>query len=67
MDNWLTTVLEHPGVKHSHCEGAIGILAVKRTVDGVFLYFGHNTESFVSACLSLVNICETNHCRQLLP
>lgn len=56
MDNWLTTALEHPGVKHSHCDGAIGILAVKRTVDGVFLYFGHNTESFVSACLSLVNI-----------
>lgn len=24
-------------------------MAVKKTVDGIFLFFGHNTESFVSA------------------
>lgn len=26
-------------------------MAVKKTVDGIFLFFGHNTESFVSAPL----------------
>lgn len=35
-------------MKRSHCEGAIGIMAVKKTVDGIYLCFGHNTESFVS-------------------
>lgn len=39
---------DHPGVKSSHCQGAIGILTVKKTVNGVHLYFGHNTDSFVS-------------------
>ena len=38
----------HPSVKHSHSAGAIGILGVKKTVDGVCLYFAHNTDSFVS-------------------
>lgn len=40
--------VDHPGVKSSHCQGAIGILTVKKTVNGVHLYFGHNTDSFVS-------------------
>jgi taspase (threonine aspartase 1) len=39
---------EHPGVKASPCGGAIGILTVKKTKDGIFFYFGHNSDSFVS-------------------
>lgn len=38
----------HPGVVHSHSAGAIGVLSVKKTIDGVWLYFAHNTDSFVS-------------------
>ena len=38
----------HPSVKYSHSAGAIGILGIKKTVDGVCLYFAHNTDSFVS-------------------
>lgn len=37
----------HPGVVHSHSAGAIGVLGVKKNVDGVWLYFAHNTDSFV--------------------
>ncbi|KAL2829923.1 nucleophile aminohydrolase [Aspergillus cavernicola] len=42
----------HPGVKSSHCEGSVGIMTVKKTVDGVYLYFAHNTDSFVLANMS---------------
>ncbi|KIX08360.1 uncharacterized protein Z518_03016 [Rhinocladiella mackenziei CBS 650.93] len=38
--------MRHPGVSNSHCAGAIGILAVKKTRDGIYFYFGHNTDSF---------------------
>jgi taspase, threonine aspartase, 1 len=41
----------HPGVKSSHCAGAIGILAVKKTKQGIMLYFGHNTDSFAVASM----------------
>lgn len=41
----------HPSVKHSHSAGAIGILAVKRTRDGIYLYFAHNTDSFALASM----------------
>lgn len=44
----LTYNLGHEGVRHSPCVGALGVMAVKSTKDGIFLYFGHNTESFVS-------------------
>jgi len=37
----------HPSVKNSISAGAIGILGVKKTRDGVYLYFAHNTDSFV--------------------
>lgn len=40
----------HPSVRHSHSAGAIGILGVKKTTEGVWLYFAHNTDSFVSSC-----------------
>ncbi|OJJ62019.1 hypothetical protein ASPSYDRAFT_54961 [Aspergillus sydowii CBS 593.65] len=42
----------HPGVKASHCEGSVGIMTVKQTVDGIYLYFAHNTDSFVLANMS---------------
>jgi taspase (threonine aspartase 1) len=35
---------------NSHSAGAIGVLALKKTKDGVWLYWGHNTDSFVSHC-----------------
>ncbi len=38
----------HPSVTNSHSAGAIGVLALKKTKDGVWLYWGHNTDSFVS-------------------
>ncbi|KIW20945.1 hypothetical protein PV08_01524 [Exophiala spinifera] len=43
--------LQHPGVASSPCQGAIGILAVKKTRDGIYFYFGHSTESFVIASM----------------
>ena len=39
---------DHPSVKNSHSAGAIGVMSVKKTVDGVWLHFAHNTDSFVS-------------------
>ncbi|KAL1967932.1 hypothetical protein VTN77DRAFT_2349 [Rasamsonia byssochlamydoides] len=42
----------HPSVKSSHCEAAIGVMAVKKTKHGVYLYFGHNTDSFALASMS---------------
>ncbi|KAF2637971.1 N-terminal nucleophile aminohydrolase [Massarina eburnea CBS 473.64] len=41
----------HPSVKHSNSAGAIGILGVKKTRQGVMLYFGHNTDSFAMASM----------------
>jgi len=43
--------MKHPGVSNSHCAGAIGILAVKKTRDGIYFYFGHNTDSFALASM----------------
>jgi taspase, threonine aspartase, 1 len=43
--------MKHPGVKSSHCAGAIGIMAVKKTKHGIYFYFGHNTDSFALASL----------------
>lgn len=39
---------DHPSVRNSNSAGAIGIMGVKKTVDGVWLHFAHNTDSFVS-------------------
>lgn len=41
----------HPSVKNSESSGAIGTLTVKKTKDGVWLYFGHNTDSFALASM----------------
>jgi len=43
--------MTHPGVSNSHCTGAIGILAVKKTLEGIEFYFGHNTDSFALASM----------------
>lgn len=37
----------HPSVRYSNSAGAIGIVSLKKTRDGVWLYFAHNTDSFV--------------------
>ncbi|KAL8934614.1 MAG: hypothetical protein Q9216_005815 [Gyalolechia sp. 2 TL-2023] len=42
----------HPSVKNSYSAGAIGVLGVKKTNDGVWLYFAHNTDSFAMASMS---------------
>ena len=38
--------MKHPSVTHSHSTGAIGVLSVKKTKDGTFLFYAHNTDSF---------------------
>ncbi|KAM3424670.1 hypothetical protein BST61_g6657 [Cercospora zeina] len=43
--------MSHPSVKHSESNSAIGMLSVKRTKDGAWLYFGHNTNSFALASM----------------
>lgn len=43
---------DHPSVLHSNTSGAIGILGVKKTVDGIWLTFAHNTDTF-----SLASMC----------
>ncbi|PLB42097.1 N-terminal nucleophile aminohydrolase [Aspergillus candidus] len=44
--------MRHPGVKDSPCQGAIGVMSVKKTADAMFLYFAHNTDSFALASMS---------------
>lgn len=39
---------------HSNSTGAVGILGVKKSVDGVWLYFAHNTDTFVGLRLRYV-------------
>ncbi|KAL6248241.1 hypothetical protein RBB50_004496 [Rhinocladiella similis] len=43
--------MQHPGVLNGPCLGAIGILAVKKTREGIYFYFGHNTDSFALASM----------------
>lgn len=42
----------HASVKHSNSAGAIGILGVKKTRNGIMLFYGHNTDSFALASMS---------------
>jgi taspase (threonine aspartase 1) len=44
--------MNHPSVRNSQSTGAIGMLTVKRTAEGAWLYFGHNTDSFAIASMS---------------
>lgn len=41
----------HPGVKASSSPSAIGVMAVKKTPNGFYLYFAHNTDSFALASM----------------
>lgn len=41
----------HPGVKSCHSAGAIGVMVVKKTGTGYYLYFAHNTDSFALASM----------------
>ncbi|KAF1956393.1 N-terminal nucleophile aminohydrolase [Byssothecium circinans] len=53
-DEALRSVIEKEfmgNVKYSNSAGAIGILAIKKTKQGVMLYFGHNTDSFAMASM----------------
>lgn len=43
--------MKHPGVQNSPCQGAIGVLSVKKTRQGIYFYFGHNTDSFAIASM----------------
>jgi taspase (threonine aspartase 1) len=43
--------MNHPGVRNCHSAGAIGIMAVKKTSRGYYLYFAHNTDSFALASM----------------
>ncbi|KAF2842349.1 N-terminal nucleophile aminohydrolase [Patellaria atrata CBS 101060] len=43
--------MDHPSVKNSISSGAIGVLCLKKTKDGMFLYYGHNTDSFAMASM----------------
>lgn len=43
--------MNHPGVKNCHSAGAIGIMIVKKSRDGYYLYFAHNTDSFALASI----------------
>jgi len=44
--------MNHTSVRNSQSIGAIGMLTVKRTAEGAWLYFGHNTDSFAIASMS---------------
>lgn len=46
-----TDFMDHPSVRLSQSTGAIGTLSVKKTKDGVYFLFGHNTDSFALASM----------------
>ncbi|KAH6896933.1 nucleophile aminohydrolase [Thelonectria olida] len=43
--------MNHPGVKNCHSAGAIGVMVVKKSRTGYYLYFAHNTDSFALASM----------------
>lgn len=43
--------MNHPGVRNCHSAGAIGVMVVKKTRLGYYLYFAHNTDSFALASM----------------
>lgn len=53
MESFITDdFMGHPGVKNCSSVGAIGVMSVKMTRDGYYLYFAHNTDSFALASMS---------------
>lgn len=51
-DNIEEEFMAHSSVRYSPVGGAIRLLGVKKTVDGLCCYFAHNTQSFVYAHMS---------------
>ncbi|KAH7054587.1 nucleophile aminohydrolase [Macrophomina phaseolina] len=41
----------HPSVRNSTSVGAIGLMSVKKTRDGIYFFFAHNTDSFALASM----------------
>lgn len=52
--------MNHPGVRHCHSAGAIGVMAVKKCRAGYYFYFAHNTDSFALA--SMGGLDKEPHC-----
>ena len=53
MDSFiLDDFMAHPGVKNQFSAAAIGVMAVKKSIRGYYLYFSHNTDSFALASMS---------------
>lgn len=44
--------MAHPSVRNSTSTGAIGVLSVKKTKEGAWIYYAHNTDSFALASMS---------------
>lgn len=44
--------MAHPGVRGGEARPAIGVMAVKKVVNGYYFYFAHNTESFAVASMA---------------
>lgn len=42
----------HPGVRNQPSASAIGVMAVKKSRQGYYFYFAHNTDSFALASMS---------------
>jgi taspase (threonine aspartase 1) len=52
MSSFITNdFMNHPGVRNCHSAGAIGVMVVKKTRSGYYLYFAHNTDSFALASM----------------
>jgi taspase (threonine aspartase 1) len=53
MESFVTAdFMGHPGVRNQPSAGAIGVMAVKKTREGYYFYFAHNTDSFALASMS---------------
>jgi taspase, threonine aspartase, 1 len=52
MESFVTQdFMGHPGVINCNSVGAIGVMTVKKTKTGYYLYFAHNTDSFALASM----------------
>ncbi|KAH0442220.1 threonine aspartase [Colletotrichum camelliae] len=52
MESFITNdFMGHPGVRNCNSVGAIGVMTVKKTRMGYYLYFAHNTDSFALASM----------------
>ncbi|KAF4836643.1 Threonine aspartase 1 [Colletotrichum tropicale] len=52
MESFITNdFMGHPGVRNCNSVGAIGVMTVKKTRTGYYLYFAHNTDSFALASM----------------